>query len=145
MELEFACAGGIEACYPFELRKTNPIVCDWEPAVLEILDECQRREAVSTIAARLHNTLAQMIVTVARASGERNVALSGGCFQNKYLTERAVGRLREEGFSPYWHRRVPPNDGGIALGQVIAARRAATSSQPQQVQNDAVDKEFVCV
>lgn len=145
MELEFACAKRVDGCYPFELRKTNPIVCDWKPAVLEILDERRRGAAVSIIAARLHNTLAQMIVAVVRASGETNVVLSGGCFQNKYLTERAVRRLREEGFSPYWHRRVPPNDGGIALGQVIAARRAATSSQPQQVQNDAVDKEFVCV
>jgi hydrogenase maturation protein HypF len=40
------------------------------------------------------------------------------------LTERVVKRLREEKFSPYWHQRVPPNDGGIALGQVVAARRA---------------------
>jgi hydrogenase maturation protein HypF len=51
--------------------------------------------------------------------------LSGGCFQNKYLTERAVCRLRDEGFRPYWHQRVPPNDGGIALGQIVAALRAA--------------------
>ena len=49
--------------------------------------------------------------------------LSGGCFQNRYLTERAVKRLREEGFRPYWHQRVPPNDGGIALGQVAAVSR----------------------
>jgi len=52
------------------------------------------------------------------------VVLSGGCFQNRYLTERTVARLRAENFSPYWHQRVPPNDGGIALGQVVAARRA---------------------
>jgi hydrogenase maturation protein HypF len=49
--------------------------------------------------------------------------LSGGCFQNRYLTERMVQRLREEGFQPYWHQRVPTNDGGIALGQIVAARR----------------------
>jgi hydrogenase maturation protein HypF len=51
------------------------------------------------------------------------VALSGGCFQNRYLTERTVRRLQAEGFHPYWHQRVPPNDGGIALGQVVAAWR----------------------
>jgi hydrogenase maturation protein HypF len=51
------------------------------------------------------------------------VVLSGGCFQNRYLTERAVRRLSAEGFRPYWHQRVPPNDGGIALGQVVAAQR----------------------
>ena len=53
--------------------------------------------------------------------------LTGGCFQNKYLTERAVTRLRQEDFRPYWHQRVPPNDGGLALGQVVAGARALTS------------------
>jgi hydrogenase maturation protein HypF len=54
------------------------------------------------------------------------VAISGGCFQNRYLLERTVTRLREEKFQPYWHRRVPANDGGIALGQVYAARQPLT-------------------
>jgi hydrogenase maturation protein HypF len=65
-----------------------------------------------------------MIVAVARRIGEERVALSGGCFQNKYLTERAARRLQSEGFRPYWHQRVPPNDGGIALGQLVAAARS---------------------
>jgi hydrogenase maturation protein HypF len=54
---------------------------------------------------------------------EKKVVLSGGCFQNKYLTERSVTRLRSEGFEPYWHRRIPPNDGGLSLGQLFAAAR----------------------
>jgi hydrogenase maturation protein HypF len=62
-----------------------------------------------------------MIVAVARRVGEERVVLTGGCFQNKYLTERAIARLREEGFRVYWHQRIPPNDGGIALGQIVAA------------------------
>jgi hydrogenase maturation factor HypF (carbamoyltransferase family) len=49
------------------------------------------------------------------------VVLTGGCFQNRILLEGAVGRLNAEGFRPYWHQRVPPNDGGIALGQIAAA------------------------
>jgi hydrogenase maturation protein HypF len=60
---------------------------------------------------------------VARQAGEERVALSGGCFQNRYLTERAVSLLMRAGFRPYWHQRIPPNDGGIALGQVWAAAR----------------------
>ena len=46
--------------------------------------------------------------------------LSGGCFQNRYLTEYTVKRLKEESFHPYWHQRIPPNDGGIAVGQIGA-------------------------
>jgi hydrogenase maturation protein HypF len=78
---------------------------------------------VGEISAKFHNALVEVIVAVARRIGEARVVLSGGCFQNRYLTERAVERLRTEGFQPYWHQRVPPNDGGIALGQVVAARR----------------------
>ncbi len=65
-----------------------------------------------------------MIVAIAERVGIQTIALSGGCFQNRYLTERTVRRLAAAGFSPHWHQRVPPNDGGIALGQVLAAARA---------------------
>jgi hydrogenase maturation protein HypF len=78
---------------------------------------------VSEISAVFHNTLAEMIVTMARQTGEKRVVLSGGCFQNKMLLERTIQRLLAEGFQPYWHRTIPPNDGGIALGQIMAALR----------------------
>ena len=60
---------------------------------------------------------------VARQAREPKVVLSGGCFQNRYLTTRAIRRLRETGFQPYWHQRIPPNDGGIAVGQIMAVAR----------------------
>jgi hydrogenase maturation protein HypF len=60
---------------------------------------------------------------MAHQAGERQIALTGGCFQNRYLTERAVHRLRAEGFEPYWHHQIPPNDGGIAAGQIVGALR----------------------
>ena len=88
-----------------------------------ILSDVNRGVSVGEISAKFHNTLVESIIAVARHAGEDRVVLSGGCFQNRYLTERAVQRLRAEGFLPYWHQRVPPNDGGVALGQVIAARR----------------------
>jgi hydrogenase maturation protein HypF len=75
------------------------------------------------ISAKFHNALAEAIVAVAKKAGERRVVLSGGCFQNRYLLERTIKRLQGESFQPYWHQRVPTNDGGIALGQVAAARR----------------------
>ncbi len=64
-----------------------------------------------------------MIVKIANFVGEERVVLAGGCFQNKYLTERIIKCLRTENIRPYWHQRIPPNDGGIALGQIMAALR----------------------
>jgi hydrogenase maturation protein HypF len=97
---------------------------DWEPMVHGILDEAASGAEAGAISARFHNTLAEMIVTVAERTGIERVALSGGCFQNRYLLDRAVTRLRAAGFRPYWHQRVPPNDGGIALGQICFAAKA---------------------
>ena len=54
--------------------------------------------------------------------------LTGGCFQNALLSEMAIRRLRTDGFEVYWHRRVPPNDGGIALGQAAYALHHAAGS-----------------
>ena len=62
-----------------------------------------------------------MGVAVAQYVGERRVALSGGCFQNRRLSEHLAQRLRAEGFEPLLHRQVPPNDGGVSLGQVMVA------------------------
>jgi hydrogenase maturation protein HypF len=137
MELEAAADTAIDDAYPFILEdrpdRVAPrggwaapdLVVDWEPMVRAVLLDQQAGVPAGTVAARFHNTLAEMIVAVAARVGERRVVLTGGCFQNRRLTERAVGRLREAGFAPYWHQRVPPNDGGLALGQLAAARRAA--------------------
>jgi hydrogenase maturation protein HypF len=99
------------------------LVLDWSPMVEAILADVKNGISAATISARFHNALAESIVAVAKRAGQNRVVLSGGCFQNRYLTERAVRRLLAEGFRPYWHQRVPPNDGGIALGQVVAALR----------------------
>jgi hydrogenase maturation protein HypF len=93
---------------------------DWEPMIQQILYDAGHGTSTGEIAAKVHNTLVESIVIAAQHSGEKRVVLSGGCFQNKYLTERTVRRLLEEGFAAYWHQRVPPNDGGIALGQAVA-------------------------
>jgi hydrogenase maturation protein HypF len=107
-----------------ELRTPNSkISLDWSPTVEAILSDVQKGVATGKISAKFHNALAEAVVAVAERIGERRVVLSGGCFQNRYLTERTVRRLQAEGFQPYWHQRVPPNDGGIALGQIVAAIR----------------------
>ena len=137
MELEFALEGAEPTCEAYEFpipsdhvsRITHhaPLLLDWSPMIDAILSDLHHGVSVSRISARFHNGLAEAIVAVAKHFGQPRIVLSGGCFQNRYLTERAVQRLHEEGFRPYWHQRIPPNDGGIALGQVVAALRQTHS------------------
>ncbi len=96
--------------------------------VLGILEDMRREVPRGVISAKFHNTLADCIVEAARRLGERRIVLTGGCFQNRRLTERSVGRLRESSLKPYWHQRVPPNDGGIAVGQLLGAWLALARS-----------------
>ncbi len=121
MALEFAVQAGSHEAYSFALRSGTPLVVDWRPMILEMIEDVRSHEMPSVISAKFHNTLAEIIVSIAYRIGERRVVLSGGCFQNRYLTERTIARLSAEGFQPYWHQRIPPNDGGISLGQIFAA------------------------
>ena len=148
MELEFALEGfATEETYPLRIvRNTgesfqahlppsrpdvagNPvaaIIVDWEPMIWGIVEDVRRQTAAGTVSAKFHNTLAETLPAVARLAELERVALSGGCFQNRYLLERAIHRLEQAGMRAYWHQRVPPNDGGIALGQIAAATRRRT-------------------
>ncbi len=125
MMLEFAIGNmQTEDYYDFTIEgNTKPLILDWKNILLSILDDLNSSVPLSTIAAKFHNTMAECIVAVSKLSEQEKIVLSGGCFQNKYLTERAVIKLRENGFAPYWHSSVPSNDGGIALGQIYALMR----------------------
>jgi len=125
MALEFALEGTeTNEAYSLSLVNHQPaLVLDWSSMIEALLTDAKSGIPVGFISAKFHNTLAEAVVEVARRTGKQRVVLSGGCFQNRYLTWRVVTRLREERFQPYWHQRVPPNDGGIALGQVVAALR----------------------
>lgn len=131
MELEFALADiSTDAAYDLPLIvRHSPIVLDWASLVEGILFDARNGVSPGEISAKFHNALVQAIVRVTTHVECPRVALSGGCFQNRYLTERAVNRLKDEGFQPYWHQRVPPNDGGISLGQVVAVRRTLHHSR----------------
>ncbi len=145
MALEFALGEDREGGYRFDIRESSTPgsrqraagsddprprwTLDWSPMVTALLEDMEGRTGIPVIAAKFHNGLAETAVEVARRSGENRIVLSGGCFQNRYLTERIVRRLREEGFRPYWHQRVPPNDGGIALGQIAVASERILKEQ----------------
>ena len=108
--------------------------CPWQvdlrPAVRAAVFERLGGEAVSRIAARIHNTLAAVSVDLVRAAargaGRLPVVLSGGCFQNARLAESILRGLSPE-FTVHLHERVPPGDGGIALGQALVAAARARS------------------
>lgn len=128
MALEFACEGiETEEAYPFRILECGtpkaPLIIDWAPLIEAILGDLEHSRPIGEIAALFHNTLSEIIVSVARRIGEEKVVLTGGCFQNKVLTERAITRLSAEGFQPYRHQQIPPNDGGLAVGQILAALR----------------------
>lgn len=106
-----------------ENQKDASCVVDWVPAIRALLLDIEEKRPVAQIAAAFHNGLINAIVNVSQHIGEPRVVLTGGCFQNRYLTEHTVTGLCAAGFKPYWHRRLPPNDGALAAGQAVWATR----------------------
>jgi hydrogenase maturation protein HypF len=132
MALEALADPRERSAYPLPLvpaaSEITPALLDWEPLLLALLEDGARGVDASIRSARFHNALVDGIAAVARLAGSPRVALSGGCFQNRFLLERTRERLAADGFEVLTHRLVPPNDGGIALGQVmVAATRLANS------------------
>lgn len=100
---------------------TEPqLLLDWAPTILSLLEDMRLGADRSGMATRFHQTMVCALVEVARRERLRSVLLGGGCFQNRWLLEWTVQRLRQAGCQPYWAQRVPPNDGAIAVGQVAA-------------------------
>jgi Hydrogenase maturation factor len=132
MALEFAIDDlEIDEYYPFEwfdpphLESENMdnmsyncrYYLNWELIIKGILADKINRKPMNLIAAKFHNSLVEAVVEIGKKLGEKTITLSGGCFQNKYLIERTISRLCQEGFQVYWSQKNPPNDGGLALGQ----------------------------
>ena len=115
MRLEAWAGAAAGEAYPFGWIGD---ALDWAPTVAAMRSAGEPPPAA---AARFHATLVEMMVAAAKRFELRDVCLSGGCFQNRRLLAGAMRRLREEGFSPWRHRDVPPNDAGICLGQLAVA------------------------
>lgn len=120
--------------YPMPLLKEKDLVLlDWRPMIKQILNDKIQGIPAAEIAMAFHETLAQGIVALAKIAGEEKVLLTGGVMQNKLLVEKAVDYLKAGGFKPYLQRDIPPNDGGIAVGQLIG----------KLYQNHAMEKKYV--
>lgn len=121
MALEFATDPDATALYDFNIEDG---IVDWRPMLRAILADLDTGAEPGEISGKFHATLAAMILAAAKRVGEETVLLTGGCFQNALLLDRAAEALEQSGFTVHTHRQVPPNDGGLALGQVMAMAHA---------------------
>ena len=113
--------------YRFELsvpEADRPWQVDWAPAVYALLEDLRRGKPVSGIAAGFHQGLVNAIVAVAKQAKLSRVVLAGGCFQNACLLELTITALKGAGFQVFWPCRLPPNDGGLSVGQLAWATGA---------------------
>ncbi|TDD66662.1 carbamoyltransferase HypF [Actinomadura darangshiensis] len=125
IELEQHADPTERGAYPVSLDGTSEFTVAGGDLLDAVVADMKAGVPVPAIAARFHNAVAALIVTAASrirtGTGLGTVALSGGVFQNMLLLERAVSGLTGEGFEVLTHHRVPPNDGGISLGQAAVA------------------------
>jgi hydrogenase maturation protein HypF len=125
IELEMRASDGEAGEYPFELSDTVPLKIGVRGVIRGIIADLRAGRAKGLIAAHFHRTISAVIVLVCRRIREKTdvntVALSGGVFQNIRLLSLSAERLKENGFQALTHRLVPPNDGGISLGQACVA------------------------
>ena len=94
---------------------------DWRPLVLKIVHQLGHGEKTSVLAAWFHRVLAEAVIRMARSYPNLPVVLSGGCFQNRILVEEIARRLELEGREFFTPGMIPPNDGGLAAGQLVGA------------------------
>ncbi|GFO60784.1 carbamoyltransferase HypF [Geomonas silvestris] len=114
--------------YPFQVAGVEGHHLDFAPMIRALCEDLAAGRDRAELARAFHRTVAEAVVEVCsrirRESCRDRVVLSGGVFQNRLLTEETATLLNQAGFTTYCHRLVPPNDGGLALGQAaIAARR----------------------
>ncbi len=132
IELEMIADSTVADRYRFELSEGEPVQLDMRPMIEAVVRDVLDARPAGYIAARFHNTIAALIVEVCeqirRDEHLDRVCLSGGTFQNMLLLRRATSDLRGRGFDVYLHSVVPPNDGGISLGQAVIANETLRGS-----------------
>jgi hydrogenase maturation protein HypF len=119
-------SAGDEGAYAFAWRAGTPAQIDWAPVIAAVADDARAGVSAATIGAKFHAAAADLILGAALRlrdlTGLSRVALSGGVFQNVTLLRAALAGLQGAGFDVLWHKRVPANDGGLALGQMAIAQ-----------------------
>jgi hydrogenase maturation protein HypF len=127
MQLEWLAATiPSETAYPFELDAADgKLIVDTRPLIRSVAREVNKGVKASRIAQRFHSTLVEIILDVCLELRDiwkiDSAVLSGGVFMNALLTTETTHRLEREGFTVYSHQKIPPNDGGLSLGQLAVA------------------------
>jgi hydrogenase maturation protein HypF len=129
IEFEALADGSETGGYSFEVEADSVLRGAWcvklDEMIRAVLADVRSGVPTPLISARFHNGLAQLVFEVCekirRECDVREVVLSGGVFQNVTLLKKTLERLRDADFTVYTHRLVPPNDGGLALGQAVIA------------------------
>lgn len=125
MELEFAAQDAIGRVLPYDITGDSILELDFRPCFLAMTEALLKGEKREVLAASFHQTMAAATAEMARRlatlAGIKTVALSGGVFQNVALLLNVKQQLEDQ-FTVLIHRRIPPNDGGVALGQAVIAR-----------------------
>jgi len=122
MELEQMVEEGEMGEYPLEiLEEKATLIVNPDPIIENIVEDIRKAESHFIISARFHNSIIRVISRMAQRmreeTGISDIFLSGGVFQNHFLLGKVWDILKEDGFKVYTHQKVPPNDGGISLGQ----------------------------
>jgi hydrogenase maturation protein HypF len=136
MELEWlASSARREGSYLFDLHSDSPeMLIDVRPMIRSVAKDVNRGEKPARIARRFHSFLVETISDVCneirKESGIDAVVLSGGVFMNSLLSVEASERLEFDGFRVYRHQLVPPNDGGLSLGQIAVAASEMNEGRP---------------
>jgi hydrogenase maturation protein HypF len=138
IEMEMVCRNTSEF-YPYQLRPVSESV-HWgetgglpparsalevglEPLLASVVEDVLREKTLSEIGSKFHRSVARIVgevsAFISEEAGLKDIALSGGCFQNRLLLSMAVEELRKRGLQPLLHRNAPTNDGGISLGQAV--------------------------
>jgi hydrogenase maturation protein HypF len=132
-EFEGQAAMALEACamhsfpramprraYPTKFIEAECVILDWQPLLTGVLADLNKTSS-EQIAANIHHTLADWVFAVAEKNHATRLVLSGGCFQNAYLVEAIVNAEQARHYQLFRHATIPPNDGGLALGQIYAS------------------------
>ena len=114
-----------EEAYPVTVTGGNPLVLDWGPLMEGVLADVENGVSPARISFRFHLALVELAAAIADRVAIPTVVLTGGCFQNRLLLRRIETRLSAAGFDVRWPQQIPPNDGGLALGQAVLARARA--------------------